>query len=120
MKMARLFVITLAVVLLGAGSIWASAAPKEKHQMAKAPAAKMQVATGDVVSVSDTSLTLSHKVKGKLEQTTYALTSDTKREGNVDSGAKATVHYKSENGQDVATLVKAKPAKAAKANTTKP
>jgi len=120
MKMARLFVITLAVVLLGAGSIWASAAPKEKHQTAKAPAAKMQVATGDVVSVSDTSLTLSHKVKGKMEQTSYTLTSETKREGTVESGAKATVHYKMESGQELATLVKVKPAKAAKAATHKP
>jgi RNA-splicing ligase RtcB len=111
----------LAVLLIGAVSTVASNTAKEKQAAAaKTPAVKMHVATGQVVSISDTTLVLSHKVKGKMEQTSYTLTSETKREGTVESGAKATVHYKMESGQELATLVKVKPAKAAKAATHKP
>ena len=68
-------------------------------------------ASGTVVSVNATSLVISHKVKGKDEQMTFVLNPETKREGKLDVGSHATVKYRSENSENVATMVKGAAAK---------
>ncbi len=68
---------------------------------------KTHQATGTISSVDANSLTLSHKVKGKEEQTTFVMNDQTKKEGDLKSGEKVTVHYKKENDQNVATIVRA-------------
>lgn len=123
MKATKVLVMVLGLSLMGTGTLWAGKKAAHENQpattaAAKAPADKVQVASGEVVSLSDTNLVLSHKVKGKAEQTTYAINGETKKVGDPQAGVKATVHYKAENGQDVATLVKVKPVKAAKAAKT--
>jgi len=72
----------------------------------KAQAPKTLEAKGTVVSVDDNSLVLEHKVKGKDEKTTFVLNADTKKEGKLAPKGKATVHYKVEGGQNIATMVK--------------
>jgi hypothetical protein len=73
-------------------------------QTAKAP--KTLEAKGTVVSVDENSLVLDHKVQGKDTKTTFVLNADTKKEGKLAPKGKATVHYKVEGGQNIATMVK--------------
>jgi hypothetical protein len=68
--------------------------------------ATAQQASGTITSVDATSLVLKHKVGGKEQDTTFIVNADTKKEGELKAGEKATVHYKAENGQNVATSVK--------------
>jgi hypothetical protein len=105
-------IITLS--LIASASLWAKAPKAQKTTAAateKAPKAKMHVASGQIVSIDDSKLVLSHKVKGKEEQTSFAVNQDTKREGDLATGAKATVHYTSNAGENTATSVKAAAAK---------
>ncbi len=75
-------------------------------QAAKAQAPKTLEAKGTVVSVDDNSLVLEHKVQGKDTKTTFVLNAETKKEGKLAPKGKATVHYKVEDGQNIATMVK--------------
>ena len=68
--------------------------------------AKTLEAKGTVVSVDDNSLVLEHKVQGKDTKTTFVLNAETKKEGKLAPKGKATVHYKVEGGQNIATIVK--------------
>ncbi len=105
-------IITLS--LIASASLWAKAPKGQKTTAAateKAPKAKMHVASGQIVSIDDSKLVLSHKVKGKEEQTSFAVNQETKREGDLAAGAKATVHYTSNAGENTATSVKAAAAK---------
>jgi hypothetical protein len=79
-----------------------------KGKQATVKAATKQ-ATGTVKSVDTSSLVLTHKVQGKDADTTFVLNADTKKEGDPAVGAKATVHYKVEGTQNIATSVVAAP-----------
>lgn len=68
--------------------------------------AKTLEAKGTVVSVDDNSLVLEHKVQGKDTKTTFVLNAETKKEGKLAPKGKATVHYKVEGDQNIATMVK--------------
>jgi len=90
-------------------------------QKTKAPKAKAPVthsATGTISSVEGDRLVLSHKVKGKEEQTTFMMSDQTKKEGELKAGEKATVHYTVSDNMNMATLVRAS-ATMAKAPKTK-
>jgi len=78
-----------------------------KNQMAKEKAPVTHQASGTITSAEAGSLVLSHMVKGKEEQTTFVLNDQTKKEGNLQAGTKAMVHYRVEGGQNIATLVNA-------------
>ncbi len=83
--------------------------------LAKAKAkSSVHQATGTISSVSGNQLVLSHKVRGKEEQTTFVMNDQTKREGNLMSGEKATVHYRTQNNENIATMVKPVAVKSAK------
>jgi len=77
-----------------------------KARAPKAKAAVTRQATGTVSSVAADKLVISHRVKGKEEETTFVLNDQTKKEGDLKSGEKVTVHYRAENGSNVATMVK--------------
>lgn len=62
--------------------------------------------TGTISSVSGSDLVVSHKYKGKDENSTFMLNSTTKKEGNLDKGAMAVVYYEIKNNQKIATEVK--------------
>ena len=93
--------------LLLVGSVFAAQTSKS----AKPAKATTHDASGTVVSVNATSLVISHKVKGKDEQMTFVLNPETKREGKLDVGSHAAVKYRSENNENVATMVKGAAAK---------
>jgi hypothetical protein len=92
--------------LLLVGSVFAA-----QSKSTKPAKATTHEASGTVVSVNATSLVISHKVKGKDEQMTFVLNPETKREGKLDVGSHATVKYRSENNEHVATMVKGTAAK---------
>jgi hypothetical protein len=75
-------------------------------QTTKAKAPKTLEAKGKVVSVDENSLVIEHKVQGKETKTTFVLNAETKKEGKLAPNGKATVHYKVEGGQNIATMVK--------------
>jgi hypothetical protein len=83
-------------------------APKAKE----AKPAKPGKFSGTISSVTDSSLVVA-KAGGATE--TFVLNAQTKKEGNLQTGGKATVQYKLDGTNKVATSVKASPPKAAKA-----
>jgi hypothetical protein len=66
---------------------------------------------GTISSMTNSDLVLSHMVKGKQENTTFKMDSNTKKEGTIDKGAHVAVYFKDENHERLATEVKAEPTK---------
>ena len=80
-------------------------------------AAPTKTVNGTITSADASKLVLSHKQGTKTENLTFMLDPTTTKKGDMTPGAKATVHYRVENGQNMATSVQgaaAKPATAAK------
>lgn len=92
-----------AIALLTAVFLLAAVAASAQAPKAKTTTAS---ATGTITSIDEGKLVLSHKVKGKDETTTFILNADTKKEGDLKTGARVTVHYKVENNQNIATQVR--------------
>ena len=121
----RKLVVVLAVValvfgLIAAPSVYAQGkkggakAPKAKEAKA-AKAAKPGKFSGTISSVSDSSLVVTKGSGATKKDETFVLNAQTKKEGNLQNGGKATVQYKVDGSNKVATSVKASPPKAAKA-----
>jgi len=64
-------------------------------------------AVGTIKSIEGNTLVVSHKVGGKEQDATFVLNSETRRIGMMNTGARVTVHFKVEGGQNVATMVQA-------------
>ena len=88
-----------------------AAAPAGHSKSAK-PA--LHQVTGTVVSADATKLVISHEVKGKREEMSFTLSPDTQKSGTLEYGAHASVKYRVENGENVATWVKVTAAAKAK------
>ena len=125
MKISKtILTVTAGVLLAGvSGMAQTSSQPQKpststsaKHAVPKAdtkPAAR--VSRGTIKSIDNDRLVLTHKAKnGKPEDTTYMLNSSTDKKGDLKAGGKATVHYRSENNELMATSVQAMPAKSKK------
>ncbi len=109
--MKRVAVWMMALMLLVSSASFLQGTAQAKP---KAKASVTHQATGVITSVEPNKVVLSHKVKGKEEQTTYIMNTQTKREGDLKSGEKAIVHYRVENKENVVTSIKASvPTKAA-------
>ena len=63
---------------------------------------------GRVVSQDENSITIEVTKKGKRVEKAFFLTSETQRNGSVQSGAEAQIKYRDENGRLVATSITAK------------
>ena len=61
---------------------------------------------GTVTSVTPSEVVVDHELKGKEVKTTFMLNSNTKKEGTLEKGSRATIVYRIENKQRVATDVK--------------
>ena len=97
--------VAFTLALLVVGSAWAATA---KHNTMSA--LKM---SGKIVTVNDTQLTLASTVKGKSEQETFVINPQTKKPVTLNPGERATVRYKNENGQKIATTISAHKASSA-------
>ena len=110
MRICRSLVATAAVLLLAGVAL---AAPTAKQTAeTKSPTSSMTKTKthhmwGVVDSVTDTDLAITHTYKGKTEHMTFKLDPDTKKVGTVEQGTRVEVYYKTENGEHVATEVKA-------------
>jgi hypothetical protein len=91
------------------------AAKEAAKQATKAKPAKPGKFSGTISSVSDSSLVVSQGSGAAKKDETFVLNAQTKKEGNLQTGGKATVQYKVDGSNKVATSVKASPPKAAKA-----
>jgi hypothetical protein len=105
-------VITLALIagLIVTLSVGAEAAQKK---------AARHSARGTITSIDANQLVITEKVQGKDKQDTFAMNSATQKTGNPTVGSPVTVQYKTENNQNVATSVRARPVKAAKTTSPK-
>jgi hypothetical protein len=112
MKKSFMFI---AMALLLTGSVWAASSKKSSN------AATGMKMSGTIVSSSSSELVLSSPAKSKGQQETFTINPDTKTNGTLTAGSRATVRYKDENGQKVATMITAHAAahKAASTKTTK-
>lgn len=110
----KVLVLLTAVILLGSVAVWASQAKPAP----KPPAARQL--WGNVVSFSASSLVVSHTVKGKKTETVFVLNPETQQKGTLAVGGKVTVHYRMENGENVATQVQVHKAETASQTTSKP
>jgi len=59
------------------------------------------------------------KVNGKDQPMTFKMDSSTKKIGNVSTGSAVRIHYRTEKNQNIATAVRERGAKSAKAGNTK-
>jgi hypothetical protein len=99
--MRKTIVITAILLLLTSAFAFAA-------QQANTAKPASSQASGTIKSIAADSLVVAHKVGAKEQETTFVLNADTKKEGDMKVGAKVTVHYKVEAGQNIATIVTAK------------
>ncbi len=77
---------------------------KTTRRAAKATTPARHQATGEVTSVSDTSLTITQaRTKKEL---TFSITPDTKKQGEIAQGKRVRVYYTEANGQLTATSIR--------------
>jgi Domain of unknown function (DUF5666) len=119
MKYVKLFAFAVALFIM-AGGVMASQTKGSTSATSTKATTKTTASTavhhemGTISSLTSNELTLDHTWKGKEEKTKFTLESSTKKEGNIAQGDHVTVYYHLDNGQRVATEVKAlgtKPAK---------
>jgi hypothetical protein len=104
--------LALICVFLFAGAMaWASQTkPAAKHP-AKTKKPAIHHVVGEIVSVSGTSLVVSHG-RGKMKkESTFALTSETTKKGEPAEGERARVSYRMEGKEMMATHVTVLPKK---------
>lgn len=107
MSFSRILTAAAAVLLMG-GIAFASPAPKQTNHLNSSSAVmKTHHESGVIQSITDTDLTLTHTYKGKTENLAFKIDTNTKKIGNVDTGSRVEVYYKNENGDHVATEIKA-------------
>ena len=74
---------------------------------------------GTIASINANQVIIAKQVRGKADQTTFTLDSQTQRTGNLVAGARVSVQYRETNGQKIAAAVRELPAEAsAKDNKT--
>ncbi len=115
-RVATLVTGLILVLALGAFAQGTSKATQTKSTMT--PSATVMTASGTITKVDANQLVLTRKVRGKEKVTDFVLNDQTKKEGELKAGERATVRYRIENGKDIATMVKASTTMA-KAGTTK-
>ena len=119
-KLAWIGGLTLALCVTGV----ASQNSKAKTNSSAAPQAKTahpasHFTQGTIASIDSNQLVLNRKGRGKPLQSTFTLSPDTQRTGNLAVGNRVSVQYREDNQQKNATSVRevsqksaAKPAKA--------
>ncbi len=126
MKIRKSVLTTAAGLLLAVfgGMSLASAAPQKQSSAAvkkevpsKSKAKSVTgVSVGTIASIDAERLVLSNKKKdGKVEERTFLMSPTTERKGELKTGEKVSIHYKTENKQMLATAVQAAPQKTAAA-----
>jgi hypothetical protein len=84
----------------------AQSAAVPQHRMHWLHATRHEV-TGKIESLTASRLILARQTKGKEQEMSFALDPETQREGTVAAGTQATVEFRVENNQKIATFVTA-------------
>jgi len=80
--------------------------------------AKGKVAVGTITSIDNSQVMITEKVNGKDQPMTFKLDSSTKKTGKLATGSTVTIHYRTENNQNIATAVRERGAKSSHTGTT--
>jgi len=91
------------VVTLSLSALGAQKTPKPATHSTK----------GTIASVNGDTMVINQMVRGKAQQLTVTLNSETQRSGDLTAGHLVTIQYREENQQKVATAVRESGAKAA-------
>jgi hypothetical protein len=75
---------------------------------------------GTITSIDANQMVITRKIRGKAEQVTFALDSQTQRSGNLVTGARVSVQYRETNHQNVAAAVRELPAEAVRSAKAPP
>jgi hypothetical protein len=110
MKCRYLVPLAAALLLCGEGAAVAARAASRDAATDKATTQKAKPAIyhrmGTISSVTGSNLLLERKANGKEQNTDFVLNSDTKKEGTLNKGEKATIYYRMDKKQRIATDVK--------------
>jgi len=79
----------------------------------KTPKPATHSTKGTIASVNGDTMVINQIVRGKAQQLTVTLNSETQRSGDLTAGHPVTVQYREENQQKIATAVRESGAKAA-------
>jgi len=86
---------------------------------AKTPQPATHFTQGTISSIQTNQLVIAKSVRGKAEQMTFVLTSETQRTGSLVAGTRVSVQYREANNQNIAAAVRELPAdEAAKSGKT--
>src|SRR5215470_13141602 len=102
-RVAAVFIGAALVVSLALSALGAQKTPKPTTHSTK----------GTIASVNGDIMVINQIVRGKAQQLTVTLTSETQRSGDLTAGHLVTVQYREENQQKVATAVRESGTKAA-------
>ena len=108
----------VAVVTLGTAVSAAQKQPKAKSNPPASPQAKTsQPAThftqGTITSIEANLLVITRKIRGKAEQVSFQINSQTQRSGNLVAGNRVSVQYREADHQNIAATVRELPQEAA-------
>ena len=78
-----------------------------------------QVAVGTITSMDNNQVVINEKVNGKDQPMTFKMNSSTKKIGNVSTGSAVRIQYRIEKNENIATAVRERGAKNAKAGNVK-
>jgi hypothetical protein len=93
-----------------------AAAPAAKQTAKASNKAMTSVTRGTIKSISDNQIVVERKLKSGSKDMTFAMNSSTQKQGDLKTGEQVVVHYRKDNNQEVATMIRA--AKAAKPGKT--
>ena len=97
-----------ALALAGTGyaaQTTSSTAPAK--QVAKNPNKAMtNVTRGKIKSISDNQIVVERKLKTGTKDMTFAINSTTMKQGDLKAGERVVIHYRKDNNQDLATVVR--------------
>ena len=68
---------------------------------------------GTITSIDANQMVITKKVRGKAEQVTFAMNSQTQQSGNLAAGTRVSVQYREGGSQKIAAAVRELPSKAA-------
>ena len=67
---------------------------------------------GTITSIEANQMVITRKVRGKAEQVTFAMNSQTQQSGNLAAGTRVSVQYREGGSQKIAAAVRELPSKA--------
>ena len=114
----RFALISGLTVTLSAAALAGQKNTKAKPNPPAGPQAKTsQPAThftqGTITSIEANQMVITRKVRGKAQQVTFAMNSETQRAGNLVAGTRVSVQYRERDKQNIAAAVRELPPEAA-------